>query len=189
MSTIIAGRFDQQSQARQAIGALVAAGFASEHVSSFYLNPAGRHDTYPIGGDRDASPGSDDTAQGRSAGMASGAAVGAAVGAVTTPLSGPLGAVTGAFVGAHVGAVAGSLRDTEDDGEHDPYVLPHRRSGMMVAVAVEEEVQGNAVNILRSLGADDIERAEGTIADGDWEDFDPLSAATLVAPAASSSQN
>jgi hypothetical protein len=189
MSTIIAGRFEQQTQASDAVGELVNAGFQSDQVSAFFVNPAGQHDTFTIGGDRDESPGAEDTGKGVSAGLASGAAIGAAIGAATTPLTGPLGAVTGAFVGAHVGSLAGSLGSTDDD--NDPNLLRHRRSGMIVAVTVPAEVawQGKAVEILQSLGADDIERAEGTIANGDWQDFDPISPVRLLAPPISPSQN
>jgi hypothetical protein len=190
MSTIIAGRFEQQTQAQDAVSELVNAGFRSDQVSTFYVNPAGRHDTYPIGGDRNDSPGSDDTGKGMSAGMAPGAAIGAVIGAVTTPLTGPLGAVTGALVGAHIGSLPGSLGSTDHSGAEDPNVLPHRRSGMMVAVTLPEvDWQGKAVEIFKSLGADDIERTEGTIANGDWQDFDPVSPVRLLVPPISSSQN
>jgi hypothetical protein len=190
MSTIIAGRFEQQSQAHDAVSEFVNAGFQSDQVSTFYVNPAGRHDTYAIGGDQDDSPGSQDTGKGISAGMAPGAAIGAVVGAVTTPLTGPLGAVTGALVGAHVGSLPGSLSSTDHGGAEDPNVLPHRRSGMLVAVTLPEvDWQGKAVELFKSLGADDIECAEGTIANGDWQDFDPISPVRLLVPPVSSSQN
>jgi predicted dinucleotide-binding enzyme len=46
---------------------------------------------------------------------------------------------------------------------------------MMVAVAADDEAaQRRVVEILRALGAYDIEIAQGTIANGDWVDFDPL---------------
>jgi hypothetical protein len=45
------------------------------------------------------------------------------------------------------------------------------------------------VEIFKSLGADDIERTEGTIANGDWQDFDPVSPVRLLVPPISSSQN
>jgi hypothetical protein len=36
------------------------------------------------------------------------------------------------------------------------------------------------VQILRESGADQIERADGNIAGGDWEDFDPLSVPHII---------
>jgi hypothetical protein len=62
-----------------------------------------------------------------------------------------------------------------DDGEegNNP---PERHWGMMVAVGVENEEEADqAQHLLQSLGAVDIERAAGTIEDGDWQDFNPIS--------------
>ena len=106
--------------------------------------------------------------------------MGAAVGAATPPVTCPLGAVVGAFVGAHIGNAAAGMGAMEDDTEHgeDP---PERHWGMMVAVAVEDEDQASrAEQTLRSLGAADIERACGTIENGDWQDFNPVSTPHFV---------
>lgn len=175
MTKIIAGRFEQQSQAQHAIDEILRAGFSEDQVSSFYLNPNGQHGTYPLGGDHDKSPGAENTAPGRTAGMATGGAVGAAVGALTTPLTGPLGAVTGAFVGAHIGSVAGTLSNMEDDGEAAArHQVPVRHAGMVVAVSVPDaSLEERAIDALRAVGAADIEYSEGNIVNGDWADFDP----------------
>lgn len=174
MQTIIAGRFEQQSDTEHAVRSLADAGFLQDHITSFYLNPPGRHDTYPIGGDEDISPGAEQTPGGIAAGTAAGGAVGAAVGAATVPVTGPLGPVVGAFVGAHIGNTAAGIGSMHHS---DPDDAPHERHwGMMVAVGVENEDQANqAEQMLRSLGAEDIERATGTIEDGDWVDFNPTS--------------
>lgn len=175
MQTIIAGRFEQQDSSEHAVMELVRAGFAAEHVSRFYLNPPGRHDTFPIGGDVDESEGAKDAGTGMAAGAVTGGTVGAAVGAVTTPFTGPLGAVIGGLVGAHIGNTAGAMGAMHDDAAEgeDP---PTRHWGMMVAVGVEDEQQAEqAEQLLRSLGASDIERAMGTIEGGDWQDFNPVS--------------
>ncbi|AYR24393.1 hypothetical protein [Herbaspirillum rubrisubalbicans] len=110
MTTIIAARFDLQEDAAQAVTALTEAGFAQRHISRFFVNPAGQHDRFALGGDRDKSPGAQDTDS---------------------------GAVTG---------------------------------------VADEAKQDKALRLLRGLGAVDIERSSGTIRDGDWIDFDPLSA-------------
>ncbi len=182
MTKIIAGRFDQQSQAQTAIAEILRAGFSEDRVSSFFLNPSGQHGSFPIGGDHAKSTGAENVAPGQAVGMSAGAAIGAAVGAITTPLTGPLGAVTGAFVGANIGAVGGSLSSMKDDGEAAArHQVPVRHAGMMVAVSVEDEAaEGRAIDALRAMGAADIEYTQGTIVNGDWADFDPASAPHFV---------
>jgi hypothetical protein len=182
MQTIIAGRFQQQSEIQNALAEMLRAGFDEDQISSFYVNPPGMHDRFAIGGDRDKSPGAEDSPKGTSSGMATGGAVGAAVGAATTPVTGPLGAVTGAFVGAHIGNLVGSLEEMKDDGaKNESEASPLRHAGMLIAVSVPEPSREPvAINVLRSLGAADIERAEGTIVDGDWKDFDPVTPPSLV---------
>lgn len=184
MTTIIAGRFQEQSEATYAVEELLRAGFDREHLCYFFCNPAGQHDAYPIGGDENMSPGAKDSGKG----VAAGAAAGAVVGAAATPVLGPVGAVTGSLVGAHIGGLVGSMSsmkeqgDIGDEGEDVRNAAPVRRSGMMVAVAVpqDDEYHDRAVNVLRSLGAMDIELAQGTIENGDWVDFDPVSSPHLV---------
>lgn len=178
MATIIAGRFEQQAESGETIDALLRAGFARERIASFYLNPHGQHATYPLGGDEDRSPG----AKGTGKGVAAGAAAGAAVGAAATAFLGPIGAITGGLLGAHVGGLVGGLsqmKERGDIGKHAEDVenaAPVRHAGMYVAIAVnEDEDEGLAARTLASSGAIDLERADGTIRDGDWVDFDPTS--------------
>ena len=175
MTTIIAGRFELQDQADAAAAALARAGFASEQISIFYNSPAGQHDQTAIGGDRDQSPGAENTGVGNAAGIVTGGAIGAAVGAVTAPLTGPIGAVTGALVGGHIGQLVGAMNATKDDGSgSDENRIPVRQAGMMVAVAVGDGMQDRALDALRSAGAADLEVSEGNIVGGDWADFDPV---------------
>lgn len=177
MTTIIAGRFEQQDETAEAIIRVESAGFLPDQVTSFYLNPAGQHNLYPIGGDQDESPGAKDSDQGTAAGLGAGGVVGAAVGAAATPVMGPVGAVTGALVGAHVGSLMGSLSKT-DDAEEIPVA---RRSGMFVAVAVTNaDEEQRAIDALRAGGCSDLERSSGQIVKGDWIDFDPLSTPSFV---------
>jgi hypothetical protein len=182
MTTIIAGRFEQQTQVQKAVAALIRAGFPQERISSFYVNPPGQHDQYPLGGDHDKSPGAEDSEAGTSSGMAAGGVVGAAVGAATAPLTGPLGIVTGAFVGAHIGSLVGTLGNLKDDGGgRDENAVPVRQAGMLVAVGVPDDAGADqTIGLLRSLGATDIERASGTIVDGDWQNFDPAAPPSLI---------
>lgn len=177
MSNIIAGRFDQQSMAREAMEQILRAGFPEEHVTTFYVNPPGQHDLYPVGGDRDKSPGAEKSESGVAAGAVTGGVVGAAMGMATIPALGAVGPVAGALVGAHLGDLIGSLYEMRDDGEDGKL----RHAGMMLAVSTENpEQEERAIDVLRALHAHDIERAEGTIKDGDWQDFDPLMPPALV---------
>lgn len=182
MTTIIAGRFQEQSEAQGTIDELLRAGFAREQVSTFYCNPPGQHGSYPIGGDADKSPGAKQSDKG----VAKGAAAGAAVGLAAAPILGPIGAVTGGLVGAHIGGTMGAMSEMKERGEtgegEDPTnAVGERRAGMMVAVSVSDhEFEDRAINVLRSLGAADVERAEGTIENGDWVDFDPVTPPVLV---------
>lgn len=183
MSTIIAGRFLQQSQIDDTIEELVRAGFARERISSFYVNPPGQHDSFPIGGDHAISPGAHESDKG----VAKGAAAGAVVGVAATPFLGPVGAVTGGLLGAHVGGLIGSLSEMKEKGETGEHAedadnaVPLRHSGMLLAVAIgDQDNEDHAINVLRSAGAVELERAEGTIENGDWTDFDPTATPHLL---------
>ncbi|MDB5777466.1 MAG: hypothetical protein JWP38_3599 [Herbaspirillum sp.] len=188
MSTIISGRFQTQDEISFAIGELEKIGFPRAAISSFYVNPAGQHDLYPIGGDRAMSPGAKETAEGVAAGVSAGGAVGAAVGAATAPVTGAAGPVFGALVGGHIGSLVGGMKSTKEHGESEEgaagaeNVLPQRTSGMLVAVATATPQQEeDAVALLCSLHGHQIERNDGTIVDGDWTDFDPLSTPHVIA--------
>ncbi|HWZ71550.1 MAG TPA: hypothetical protein VN326_08745 [Casimicrobiaceae bacterium] len=50
MTSIIAGRFEQQGQAESAVAALRRGGFNADDVTVFFVNPPGPHAIDPIGG-------------------------------------------------------------------------------------------------------------------------------------------
>lgn len=176
MTTIIAGRFEQQDVVQNALLELERAGFSSSHMSSFYVNPAGQHDTYPIGGDRDKSPGAEDS----TTGIATGAVVGGIAGTVAAPVLGPVGTLVGAHLGGMVGALS-QMKERDEAEDVSENTQHQRKSGMLVAVRVDTEDHLNsAVDVLRSLGADEIEQSEGTIEDGDWSDFNPIAPVRLI---------
>ncbi|MFC7288156.1 hypothetical protein ACFQPC_08930 [Herminiimonas glaciei] len=173
MTVIIAGHFEQQDEAKAALAALLRAGAPETQLTSFYVNPPGQHDMFPIGGDRDESPGAEDSDKGSIAGLAAGGLIGGAAGTA----AGPLGAVTGALVGAHIGSLVGTLTSTDEEKDTPPL----RKAGMLVAVTVtSEEEEEKAIATFRGLGAQCVERAEGQIVDGDWTDFNPLSSPIFV---------
>jgi hypothetical protein len=171
---IIAGHLETQPQVEQAIGELLRAGFPADQIASFYVNPPGQHDTYPIGGDFEKSPGAEDTDKGAAAGVATGAAAGFAA----APVIGPLGPL----VGGYVGALVGGLAETKDSDEGPSADRPHEhRSGLMIAVAADDDsLRQRAIDLLLSLGASDIEQAEGTIENSDWVDFNPVAPPRLI---------
>jgi hypothetical protein len=176
MTTIIAGGFENIVPAEAAIARLGEAGVSEENLCKFRINPPGMHDHHPLGGDRDASPGSKHADRGAMKGVAVGAAAGAAAGAVL----GPIGAAAGAGVGAYTGSLVGGMKETETEvkPEHED-VRPAE-----VLVCVNAAAAGvpaeEIVRILESAGAWQVERAEGTWIDGEWADFDPVSRPHLV---------
>jgi len=199
MTPIIAGRFEQEAQAEAAVAALRHGGFDAADVTVFFVNPAGQHATYLIGGDRDASPGAKHAYGGALKGAAVGTTVGVGVGLTASPALGPAAVVAGAGVGAYAGSLVGALGKMEEKpaaakpDEHvvepaatttaprDTDTASLRSSGIFVAVrAVEFAKRVAAVNVLRAKGAQDIERADGTWQAGRWIDFDPLKPPLLV---------
>lgn len=180
MSTIIAGRFEEQTDVEAAVRALRSAGFPADHISTFYVSPAGQHARYAIGGDHDTSTGAQESTQGTAAGTATGGVVGAAIGALTTPLTGPIGAITGGLVGAHVGNLVGALgKMKDDDSPEDAPAIRH--AGLMVAVSTPNTpCEQRAIAVLRDHGALEIESGSGRIVRGDWEDFDPSAPPHLI---------
>src|SRR5437870_1740579 len=180
MTTIIAGGFDLLTQAEAAVGRLMQAGISADHVCKYHVNPAGEHAAFPIGGDRDASPGAKHAHSGAVKGAAIGAAVGLGVGAVAAPLLGPAGIAAGIGVGAYTGSLVGSLK--EIDTEPQPSHADVRPAETLVAVNADAAGVGEdeIVAIFEECGAKQIERAQGTWADGEWKDFDPLRAPQLI---------
>jgi hypothetical protein len=180
MTTIIAGGFDVYSKTQAAIERLRSAGVAAENLCEFRVNPPGEHDRTAVGGDRHESPGAKHADAGASKGAAIGAAVGAAVGVVATPILGPAGIAAGAGVGGYTGSLVGGLGEVS--GETPPDNEDVRPAEAMVAVNVDggavpaEEV----IRIFEECGAHQVERADGLWANGEWADFDPVSAPQLI---------
>jgi hypothetical protein len=183
MSMIIAGHFQLQDEIERARLALLEAGFAGERISGFYLSQPGQHDQTPIGGDHIQSPGAKEAPEGVVQGLTTGAAVGAVAGAATSPITGPLGPVVGGLVGAHVGSLFSfsKMKEAGEQEEGGRAPVENRAAGMLVAVAFDDPgMEARAVDVLRRLGATQIERARGNIVGGDWADFDPASAPDII---------
>jgi hypothetical protein len=180
MTKIIAGGFNNIVPAEAAIQRLEEAGVSEDNICKFRVNPPGMHATYPIGGDRDKSPGSKEADKGAAKGAAIGAAAGLAAGIAATPLVGPAAIAVGAGVGAYTSSLVGGLKETEEEPkpEHED-VRPAE-----VLVAVNADAAGippeRIVQILESAGAWQVEEAQGTWEDGEWVDFDPVSRPRLI---------
>jgi hypothetical protein len=183
-ATIVAGNFENNSQATQAVEKLVRSGVAPDRVCVFFLSPPGQHATFPIGGDRDESPGATQSDTGALKGAAVGGAIGLGAGAAASVLVGPIAVLAGLGVGAYTGSLAGALNTAgkdESGNAKDRKQETIRHAGMLVAVNVSEQTpESLAVDVLSEYGARDIERAKGAWRDGKWDDFDPLSAPQLV---------
>jgi len=175
MSHIVAGRLQQQDQVQHAISQLIQAGFSENKISSFYVNPMGQHDIQPDPNVCNTLPDVEDNHEKAIQSAATGGVIGGLIGSVGIPIVGPLGTVAGVGVGAYVGSMIGTLATMDKiDG-------PIRKSGMVVAVSVLDiEAENQVINVLQNLGADQIERAEGNIIEGDWKDFNPLNPPQLV---------
>lgn len=183
MSTIIAGHFQLQDEVELARRELANAGIAEDRISGFFVNQPGQHDLTAIGGDNVLSPGAKETPVGVVEGAATGGAVGLAIGAATSPLTGPVGPIVGGLVGAHVGSLFSfsKMKDAGESEEGGENRIEPRKPGMLLAVALSDQAEESRVlDVLRRVGAHHIERAEGTVQDGDWVDFDPLSMPVLV---------
>jgi hypothetical protein len=184
MSTIVAGHFQLQDEVDNVRQELIGAGFPEDRISAFFVNQPGQHDMTPIGGDELQSAGAKETPEGVLEGAAAGGAVGLALGAATSMVTGPVGPIVGGLVGAHVGSLF-SFSKMKESGEPEAggdNVVEPRKPGMLVAVALADPAQeARALEVLRDLGANHIERAEGSIVAGDWVDFDPLSKPALIA--------
>ena len=180
MATIIAGGFDVYSKTQAALARLRDAGIAEEFICEFRVNPAGEHDQTPIGGDRMKSPGAKDAEEGAGKGASVGALAGAAAGVALTPLLGPAGIVAGAGVGGYTGSLVGSMNETKKEGRPDHEDV--RPAEAMIAVNVDGAgiAAEQVVRLFEDCGAQQIEQAEGTWADGEWADFDPVSRPQLI---------
>ncbi|PWK35453.1 hypothetical protein [Cupriavidus plantarum] len=187
MSTIIAGRFETFARAENAANRMLAQGFRQDDLSMFYVNPPGQHGAFPIGGDRAVDPAARGTGKGAGRGIMVGAAVGVGVGVcacaamrawMDAPLQSWLLVLTLALttgIGAYIGSLIGALSLTSgvrrDPRTGQPQV---RNAGVLLAAHVSPDNTALAAQLLRTGGAEEVERAEGQWRNGQWEDFDPL---------------
>ena len=174
MATIIAGGFETIVEAQAALARLAEAGVDADAYCEFAVNAPGQHDRTAIGGDRATSPGAESAGSEAVKTGAVGAVVGAVAGLTATPLLGPAAIPAGAGVGAYTGSLVGGMK-RGIDGQPQPDHTILRPAEALVAVNCElaslDELE--IVRILEACGAWQIERTEGSWANGEWADFDP----------------
>src|SRR5690606_18042145 len=87
------------------------AGITADNLHTFFVNPAGSHDRYPIGGDEAVDPASKGGSMGALAGAALIGIIGAGIGVIIGYAFGSssLGIMSGAGVGAYIGSLAGAM--------------------------------------------------------------------------------
>jgi hypothetical protein len=177
--TIIAARFTTFDEAETIVHELRSTGIAQDSLMTFFVNPPGQHDTFPVGGDENADPGAKEAHKGGAKGAAGGASAGVGLGlAAAAAGAGPAGLAAAAAVGVYTGSLAGALGDLGDQNAH-------RRAGVMLAVRAEDQgPRQRVIEILRNGGAQEIEQAEGHWQNGQWVDFDPLAVPRLIFPPA-----
>lgn len=202
MKTLIVGRFVRYDQGETAAYELQQAGFSTDEMSLFYINPQGQHDLHWLGGDEDESAGTHDAGSNAVASAAGGGGIGGLIGLAALPVLGPAGPLLGAAVGAYTGSLVGALggmkrsevaveivarnannlpapepamqRDAEISPTSEADEVAARQPGVMLAVAVATaEQRADAETILRRY-AYQIQQSEGDLRNGDWIDFDPL---------------
>ncbi len=201
MTRIIAARFDTFDGATGAAERLFERGVGDQDVQIFYVNPGGRHATYPIGGD---------SAVDRHArGGGSSSALFSALGGIVFGLFGAwvvsmtswhwataiVFAGIGAYVGAFYGAAFGLGKRDGKSGTGPASDMEHaqvRLSGVLLAVRVAKASEAEMIALLEQAGGKSIERANGTWRDGKWVDFDatqPPDQVPIDAPGQRQEQN
>ncbi|MYN12222.1 hypothetical protein GSY71_03525 [Pusillimonas sp. TS35] len=183
MALIVAARFETFDAAKTAAASLMNAGVTADNLHTFFVNPAGSHNRYAMGGDRAADPDSRG-APSSTLGMAALCGVGGAlIGVVITSwfdLDATLIAAA-AGVGAYVGSLAGAMRGLgharpprNPEEQRETLLRKGHPSGVLLAAHVGTEDERRIALLLRDAGGVEVERARGTWRNGQWDDFDPL---------------
>lgn len=176
MTTILAGRFTTFDAAEGSARKLHERAFGQDDVSIFFLNPAGQHARFPLGGDGYADSAAQPGGRGAMAGAVHGMLLGFGVGLIAyaagwrfwyTPLA---LALAGMYLGVLAGALA-RMRGRRDEGKG---ALAKSETGVILAARVTPGNAETAEDVLRVTGADAIERVEGQWRNGRWQDFDPV---------------
>ncbi|MDX1377044.1 MAG: hypothetical protein R3357_15870 [Burkholderiales bacterium] len=192
MARIVAGRFQTEQRAEEAVSALAEAGIGRDKLANFVVLPPGQHALHPLGGDAGHDRGTRKSPRGAALGIAGGVVVGALLGwliASAIDLAQDmmvLAVLAGAAAGAYVGSFVGALAKTRAPNPNlaSPEEPVSRKAGPLVAAEVGDHEQqfAAACDVLAGYDAFEIEQADGTIRDGDWVDFDPRLPPRIIVP-------
>lgn len=183
MSLIVAARFQTFDEATEAAQRLRLEGFSEDELHTFYINTAGEHARFPLGGtaSRIRMPAARTWRAGgrRGAGVATG--VGRRPGGPVVgrrDAGGDRGGRRGSLYRRPGRRVAGGGQEPPAPGK-DCARIRRGASGPETGrgdagVARIPEREAVARRVLREAGGHDIERAQGRWQDGKWQDFDPL---------------
>ena len=175
MPNIVAAEFDDFKVVAAALSSLSAAGFAPTDVDTYFLNAAGQHARFPIGGDQDEDPEAHGAEKGALAGAAIGGAAGVALGLLAAPLAGGAAAAGAIAAGVYAGSLAGAVHSL-GKGHEAVHPAVSRPAGVVLAVHAPTRLeQERVMAIFRRHGAKAIEEAQGVWKNGAWQDFDPVS--------------
>lgn len=183
MIDIVAGRFEQQGDAQVAIEKLLRHGFRRHDVSSFFVNPPGQHARFPLGGDRNVSPGARGAGLAAVGGAVLGGVGGLIAGIAASQALGAVAIIVGVAAGAYLGVLAGALARLQDRrrSRRGNGTTEVRAAGIMVAAHTPTTRSRNeAVRAFHSSGAVEIEATKGHWRHGMWTDFDPTTPPTCV---------
>lgn len=179
MAKTIVGSFDSFEEAQEVVRDLQQRGYSRDDISVIANNATGKYsETAATVSETGAN-----TATGAAAGGVLGGAAGLVVGlmGLAIPGIGPIvaaGPIAAALAGAGVGAVAGGLIGgltgvgvSEDDASY--YAESVRRGGALVTVRADDSKADDAVHVMRSHGAVDIERRVEQWKQQGWTRHDP----------------
>ena len=133
--------------------------------------------SFRIGGDEFADAAAQPAAEGVRRGMAVGAILGLLVGGLVYFAGWRywLIPVVAALVGAYAGSLTGALGRMQPAPQQGGR-RRLREAGVMLATRVDASRAPLAARLLGEGGAEDIEQSDGIWRDGQWQDFDPVTA-------------
>ncbi|HWS90158.1 MAG TPA: YsnF/AvaK domain-containing protein [Pyrinomonadaceae bacterium] len=180
MAKTVVGLFDGRMAAQNAVRELMVEGFRGDEVSLVSKKPDGKGVEVEYV-EEDGREQIEDMAKGAGTGAAigAGAALVLSLTALSIPGIGPVlaaGPLAALIAGAGVGAAAGGLvsglkRLGVEDDEAGTYAEGLKRGGTLVTVNTDNERADLAVNLLRRLGAVEIDKRAAEWREGGWRGF------------------
>ena len=180
MAKTVVGLFDDRAAAQNAVRELAAEGFRGDEVSLVSKKPDGKGVEVEYV-EEDGREQIEDMAKGAGTGAAigAGAALLLSLTALSIPGIGPVlaaGPLAALIAGAGVGAAAGGLasgltRLGVEDDDANTYAEGLKRGGTLVTVNTDNERADLAVNLLRRLGAVEIDKRAAEWRESGWRGF------------------